>query len=141
VPQSVQLSVSGLYTAPSDFAGLPPGALDAAVNVESRHKNILESRRGFDALSNTELVGDSWVKFFNFPVSGVDRVIGLTKNGNLYYYTGSGVSLLSGYSTGILPPNDLAKNRFIRGNQNMYLTEQTGVLSLSSGRFRLNCGY
>ncbi len=131
--QSVQLNVSGLYTAPSDFAGLPPGSLDEAINVESRHKNILESRRGFDALVSTELVGDSWARLFNFPVLGTDKVIGLTANGSLYYYNGSGVTLLSGFSTGIVAPDDLAKNRFIRGGQNMYLTEQTGVLSLSSG--------
>lgn len=46
--QNVNLSVSGLYTAPNDFSGVPPGAMDIADNVSIDQKNILSSRRGFD---------------------------------------------------------------------------------------------
>ena len=45
--QNVNLSVAGLYTSPNDFSGVPPGALDVAVNVSIDQKNILSSRRGF----------------------------------------------------------------------------------------------
>jgi hypothetical protein len=135
VAQSIQLNVAGLYTAPSDLAGLPPGALDAAVNVESRHRNILESRRGFEALLGTELIGAHWERIFNFPILGVDRIVGLTSGGDLYYYneTTDAIVALTGYSSGLVNPDALAKSRFIRGGQNLYITDQSGVLSLSSG--------
>lgn len=131
--QNVQLSVSGLYTAPSDFAGLPPGSLDEAVNVESRHKNLLEYRRGFDGLSGSTLSGDSWARLTNFPVSGTDRVIGLSGSGDLYYYNGSTLVAMSGLNSGYVAPNALAKNRFVKGGQNLYITDQSGVMSFSSG--------
>jgi len=135
VAQSIQLNVAGLYTAPSDYAGLPPGALNVARNVESRHRNLIESRRGFEGLPGSELIGAHWERLTNFPVLGIDRIVGLTSEGDLYYYnaaTGLPV-LLSGFSTGLVNPNALAKARFIRGGQNLYITDQSGVLSLSSG--------
>lgn len=46
--QDVNLSVAGLYTAPNDFSGVPPGALDDALNVAIDQKNLLASRRGFN---------------------------------------------------------------------------------------------
>ena len=133
--QNVQLAVSGIYTAPSDYAGLPPGSLDVASNVESRHKNLLESRRGFDALLNTELIGAHWVRLFDFPIGGVDRIVGITSLGDLFYYNEGITTLVAvpGFSAGLASPNVLAKSRFIRGGQNLYITDQSGVLSLSSG--------
>lgn len=131
--QTVQLSVSGLYTAPSDYSGAPPGALSSAVNVESRHKNLLECRRGFDALASTDLGGGKyWVRLFNFPVDGDDCIIGLSSDGSLYYYDGT-LHLIDGANSGFVPIDSMAKNRFVRGGQNMYLTDQSGVYSLSSG--------
>lgn len=46
--QAVNLSIAGLFTAPNDFSGVPPGAMDEATNVAIDQKNILSSRRGFD---------------------------------------------------------------------------------------------
>jgi hypothetical protein len=133
--QSIQLSVSGLYTAPSDYAGLPPGALNAARNVESRHKNILESRRGFEGLPGTAGVGVYAKRLTNFPVDGLDSIIRLSSDGDLEYYdpaTDAWVSL-DGYVAGLVDPNALAKTRFVRGGQNLYITDQAAVLSLASG--------
>ncbi len=50
--QSVNLSIAGLYTAPNDFSGVPPGAMDEAVNVAIDNRNILSSRRGFSQYSD-----------------------------------------------------------------------------------------
>lgn len=133
--QSVQLAVSGLYTAPSDYAGLPAGALDEAQNVESRHKNILESRRGFESLPGSAHGGVYFKRLTNFPVVGVDRIVGLTSAGDLEYYDAAGDAMvaLDGDSSGLVDPNALAKGRFNRGGQNLYITDQSGVLSLASG--------
>ncbi len=133
--QSVQLSVSGLYTAPSDYAGLPPGALDVAMNVESRHKNILESRRGFEAVTGTESLSSHILRITNFPVTATDAQIILTSTGYLNYHHNGDLTqtALPGYTSGLVEINRLAKNRFLRGNQNLYITDQSGVLSFSSG--------
>lgn len=133
--QSVQLSVSGMYTAPSDFAGLPPGSLDAAVNVESRHKNLLESRRGFESVDGTASLSDHIIRITNFPVGGTDASIILTSDGDLnYHHAGDGSqTALPGFTSGLVAPDVLAKNRFVRGGQNLYLTNRDGVLSYSSG--------
>lgn len=133
--QSIQLSVSGLYTAPSDYAGLPQGALDVANNVESRHKNLLESRRGFEGLPGTADGGGHTARLTNFPVDSVDSIIRISSDGDLECYDEGGDvwAPLDGYSSGLVAPNVLAKNRFIRGGQNLYVTDQSSVLSMASG--------
>lgn len=137
--QSVNLSVSGVYTSGNDYNGLPPGALDLGKNVESPYKNILEPRRGFDGLLDSVIAGATIVRLINFYIAGADRIVALTNEGDLFYYDEAmvpnpWVAVPGDFSTGIIPPNALnGKSRFVRAAQNLYLTSQDGVRSLSSG--------
>jgi hypothetical protein len=137
--QSVNLSVSGIYTSGNDMNGLPPGALDSAVNVESRYKNTLEPRRGFEGLENSSITGKTIVRMVDFTIDDEDRLIVLTNTGDLYYYDdtllpGDPWVAVPGFSTGVIAPDSInGKSRFVRANQNLYLTSQDGVRSLSSG--------
>ncbi len=134
--QSVNLSVSGLYTSLNDYQGLPPGAFDVADNVESRYKNVMEPRRGFEGLPNSSMDPAHFIRLTNFLVSGVEREIGLTSDRDLRYYTGANPwPLLPGsLSQNIQAPDAInAKCRFITAGQNLYLTAQDGVRSLASG--------
>ena len=132
--QDVNLSVAGIWTAPSDFNGSPEGALTDAVNVESRYKNVLEPRRGFEELPDSAIALTHIVRMINFTVDNLDRLIGLTAAGDVNWYNASTDTwtAIPGLSAGIQKPNTLAKSRFIRGNQNLYLTTFEGVLSLAS---------
>lgn len=140
MPQSVNLSVSGIYTSGSDLNGLPPGSLDEAINVESRFKNTLGPRRGFEYLENSTVDLITFPRMINYSVLGSDRLVALQSDGAWVYYN---VGLLPAspwaaipgdQSTNLLNPNDmLAKCRFIRAGQNLYLTTRGGVKSLSSG--------
>ena len=132
--QSVNLSVAGIYTAPSDLAGSPPGSLDVANNVESRYRNLLEPRRGFDSLTNSAIAATNFVRLVNFPVDGAERIIALTDLGEVLWYDAVALDwfAIPGLSTNINPINRLAKSRFVRGAQNLYLTTLSGVLSMAS---------
>ncbi len=135
--QSINLSVSGIYTSINDMNGLPPGALNAAVNIESRYKNVLEPRRGFEGLLNSSLDPVTLRRLINFYISGTDRVVALTSAGNLVYFTSGGtpwVAIPGDFSSGVTDPDSInAKARFIKAGQNLYITSQDGVRSLSSG--------
>lgn len=134
--QNINLSVSGIYTSLSDYNGLPPGALDVADNVESRYKNVIEPRRGFEGLPDSEMNLTTFRRLINFPVAGVDRIIALTSARDLVYYTGANPwpALPGDVSSSIMNPNDLnAKSRFTVAGQNLYVTAQDGVRSFSSG--------
>jgi hypothetical protein len=133
--QTITLQVSGLYTSLNDYQGLPPGALDEANNVESRYKNVLEPRRGFEGLADSVIPAAYFLRLTNFHVVGTDRIIGLTSDDELVYYTGAAWSAIPGdVVTNIQPPDAiLAKCRFITAGQNLYVTAQDGVRSLSSG--------
>jgi hypothetical protein len=133
--QSINLSVSGLYTSLNDMNGLPPGALSTANNVESRYKNTLEPRRGFVELINSTIAGVTLKRLINFYMSGIDRTLALTSAKDVRYYNGTGWSSLSGnFASNINPPDSIhGKSRFVRAGQNLYLTSNDGVRSLSSG--------
>lgn len=134
--QNINLSVSGLYTSLNDYNGLPQGALDVADNVESRYKNVMEPRRGFESLEDAAMDLLHYVRLCNFFVSGTDRIIALTSDGDLVYYTGANPwpAIPGDFSTGIEPPDAInGKSRFIVAGQNLYVTAQDGVRSLSSG--------
>jgi hypothetical protein len=137
--QSVNLSVSGIYTSGNDMNGLPPGALDGATNVESRYKNTLEPRRGFEGLDDSALAPVQISRLTNFFIDDEDRIIALTNEGDLLYYDpdlvpNPWVAVPGDFSSGIIAPNAInGKSRFIRAGQNLYLTSQDGVRSLSSG--------
>ena len=131
--QSLNLSVSGLYTATSQLDGLPPGSLSVARNVESRHKNLMESRRGFEGIPNAAITGVNIVKSTNFVYDNISRVFILTDAGDLKYYDGTTPYVTPpGISTGITnPDNRNARSRLLKAAQNLYVTSKEGVRSLS----------
>lgn len=132
--QTVVLQVSGVYTAINDYDGLPPGALNRAVNVESRHKNLFEPRRGFESLPGSAISNVSHNRLTNFTIDGQMRTVSLTSAGDVVYYdanTDAWVQV-AGLSQNVSSIDTLAKPRFVRGNQNLYLTTRDGVLSLAS---------
>jgi hypothetical protein len=136
MPQSLNLSVSGLYTSLNDYNGLPPGALDAADNVESRYKNVLEPRRGFESLEDSAMALVHLVRLTNFYVLGEDAIVALTSEGDLVYYDGSNPwpAIPGDVVTNLMAPDAVnGKCRFIHAGQNLYLTAQDGVRSLASG--------
>lgn len=136
--QNLNLSVSGLNSSISDYNGLPPGALTVADNVESRYKNVLEPRRGFELLPDSEMLAAHQIRLTNFYLLGADRVIGINNLGQLNYYSGVNPWLavpgVLNVVTHITPPDETdAKSRFIHAGQNLYVTSQDGIRSLSSG--------
>jgi hypothetical protein len=62
--QSVNLSIRGLFTYPSELSGAPEGALQVADDININRANIAEPRRGFD-----RQVGD-----FNSPSNRADKM-------------------------------------------------------------------
>jgi hypothetical protein len=133
--QNINLAVSGLYTSSNDMHGIPPGALTTANNVESRYKNVLEPRPGFDGLASSTIASANLKRIVNFFVGGTDRTVGLTSLNDVRYYNGSGWTALSGsFSSNVTPPDSTnAKSRFLKAGQNLYLTASDGIRSLSSG--------
>jgi hypothetical protein len=136
--QNLNFSVAGLFTSLNDFNGLPPGAMDVADNVEIRFKNVMESRRGFDGLTDSALEGVHFIRMLNFYIEGTDRVVALTSNGDVLYYTGTEgdpwPAVPGSLVTNITAPDSVnGKSRFYVAGQNLYLTAEDGVRSLSSG--------
>ncbi len=134
--QNINLAVSGIYTSINDYNGLPPGALDAADNIEVRYKNVAEPRRGFEGLTNSNVPNIHFIKITNFYINNVDSVIGLTSDDDLVYYTGANPwpSVPGNVSSNIIAPNAVdGKCKFVRAGQNLYVTAQDGIRSLSSG--------
>lgn len=130
--QDVNLQLNGLYTAPSDFEGSPDGSLGVADNTEIRYANLGEARRGFETLTPSEI---AFKRLINFFVGGSDTIVALTENGDLVYDNNTDPwPALTGDVTDIFPPDEfLAKSRFIKGDQNLYVTSSGGVKSLASG--------
>jgi len=72
----------------------------------------------------------------NFYIEGVSRVVALSSENKLVYYDGTNPwpEIPGDVVTNILPPDEMnAKSRFIRAGQNLYVTAQDGIRSLSSG--------
>jgi hypothetical protein len=133
--QTINLSVSGIYTSMNDMNGVPPGALTEADNVESKYKNTLEPRRGFQELTNSTIVSATIKRLINFNINGSDSTVAYTSSNDVRYYNGSGWTTLTGsFATGISAPNaTFAKSRFVKAGQNLYLTSSDGIRSLCSG--------
>lgn len=135
--QNINLSVSGINTNQNDYNGGPPGGMNVCDNMEIRAKNLGGPRRGFNALLFSQIGTAKIIRLTNFPVLGVDVPVALTDAGNWYYWVGgsSPWSIIPGsYSHGISPPNSLlGRSRFLIADQNLYLTTNDGVRSLSSG--------
>lgn len=134
--QTLNFSIAGIYTSLNDYNGLPPGALDAADNVEIRYKNVLEPRRGFEELADSAMTDIHFLRLSNFYIAGTDRVVGLSSDGDLLYYTGANPwpAIPGTVTTGIVAPDAVnGKSRFVHAGQNIYVTAQDGIRSLSSG--------
>lgn len=132
--ESLNLSVSGLYTATSQLNGLPPGSLAVARNIESRHKNLVESRRGFEGIPDSAIAGVDILKATNFVYNDTSRVFVLLSSGALKFYVGGGTpyTSLPGFSTGLTnPDNRNARSRLLKAAQNLYVTSADGIRSLS----------
>jgi hypothetical protein len=136
--QSINLTVSGLYTNLNDYNGLPQGALKVARNVESKSKNLLQSRNGFE-LAYPLIEDETIIKMTDFYIDSVLSAVVLTDAGNVYYFDESAVPdpdwvLIPGISADVFAPDIInAKSRFYNISQNLYLTSLDGIRSLSSG--------
>lgn len=133
--QTINLSVSGLYTSSNDMSGIPQGALTEADNVESKYKNTLEPRRGFVGLPSSTITSVNLKRLINFYINGSDSTLAYTSASDARYYNGSGWTAIPGsFSSGINDPDSvLSKCRFVKAGQNLYLTSNDGIRSLSSG--------
>lgn len=127
MPQPTKLKISGLYTAPNDFSGVPEGALDVADNIVIDQVGLAEPRRGYNYVSgNLPLSNDQVKQFTNFQSK---QVIAYS-NTSLAYYTGSAWSTYTG--TYAPPDSVLAQVRFFEANQNLYISTSTGVFKLAT---------
>jgi hypothetical protein len=132
--QNVNLSVAGLYTAPNDFSGVPPGALDVADDVVIDQKNVLGPRRGFaafgDAVSLTPgVVADRITSFSTAQISELtEYVIARLSDGTLKRSAGPGETANSWpvWSGTFLDPADDAKLRFFESNRRKYVLTSEG---------------
>ncbi len=133
--QNITLKYKGLWTAGSDLEGLPSGSCLIADNVESRYTNLAEPRNGFESYPVTATPdGGAIIRTIDFYVLGALTQIALTSLGNLYYQAAGAWVALPGLNSSISPPNATnAKCRFLKMNQNLYLTTAGGVLSMCSG--------
>lgn len=124
--QQVQLKVKGLYTAPNDFSGVPDGALEVADDCVIDNDNLIEPRRGFDAI--TQSIGisgeriDKWVNYQGF------KIVHFGTNQMAYYSAG-----WNSYSgTYAFPDSVLAKCRFVEAQQNLYISTSVGIKKLDA---------
>lgn len=133
--QNVNLSIAGLYTAPNDFSGVPPGAMDEAVNVAIDQKNILSSRRGFDSFGNPisitpGVVANRTTSFSTTQIGGVNteyKIARLSDN-TLIRSAGPGEDQDAYYAwpgTFEDPASD-AKLRFFESNRRKYVLTSEG---------------
>ena len=133
--QNVNLSVAGLYTAPNDFSGVPPGAMDEANNVAIDQKNILSSRRGFalygDEVSATPgVVANRITSFSSAQIDSTQTEYCITRLSNdvLERSAGPGETAGAWYTwPGLFedPASD-AKLRFIESNRRKYVLTSSG---------------
>lgn len=133
--QSVNLSIAGLYTAPNDFSGVPPGAMDEALNVSIDQKNILSPCRGFnwfkDAVSATPgVVANRLTSFSTSQIGSVQTEYCITRlsNDTLQRTAGPGESANAWFtwSGTFSDPATDAKLRFFESNRRKYVLTSDG---------------
>lgn len=126
--QSVDLEIKGLYTAANDFTGAPKGGLERADECVIDQDNLLEPRRGFEALTyhfaNTDDRGNEATNYQTYKIAhyGGDSVA--------RYDNSTGWNVYSG--TFNHPDTQLAKSRFMQALKNLYITTSTGVKKLDA---------
>lgn len=137
--QVLNFALSGLNLSQSDYNGAPAGSLVIADNVESLYPNIMQPRRGFDAIPNTAIPGQEFLRITNYLVNLIPSIIAIPTNRVLKYF-----NLISN-TWNLLPvafpdwltvnnPNiPYANSRFVEAGQVLYVTAADGPRSLPSG--------
>lgn len=125
VQQFVNLKLKGLYTAPSDFAGVPDGALDIANDIVIDEESLAEPRRGFIKVTGNLPASNDRVN--NFTSYQTKQIIAYTST-KLAYYAGSSWTTYSG--TYAPPDATLSLVRFMEANKNLYISTSAGVYKL-----------
>lgn len=121
--QTLDLSVSGLYTSPNEFSAVPPGALLVADNTVIDKPNIAQSRRGqkkYAELSSAPNKGFDYKDFFLVNY-GTSLAIDSDHAGTFTNYTGL-----------FEPPTADVRIRSSQQNENIYLTTLRGILKLDT---------
>lgn len=129
--KSLDLKLSGLWTAPNDYT-CPPGALDVADNVVIDQKNLGESRRGFETL-----IDNSGSGLDGFPVLSLTATELNTTVFDLLTYrynasTPEGRLLLDDADTitgdnRFLPPPGAIRPRMLNWGEYIYVTSDEGI--------------
>lgn len=119
--QLLQVRHKGIYTSPNEFSSVPDGALLKANNCILTVDNILESRRGFDRVSQLPSADDRYSRFEFYQ----DQMMATYSNGKLSYKNGASFTALSGtYSD---PDSLLARRRFLLASSCLYMTTAAGI--------------
>lgn len=124
--QSLTLDVKGLYTYSSDVAGVPPGTLSVADNVNITRLNILEPRRGFEYQYN-----GANVLTFGSSSDRVKKFVFWKENNYIHYASTFALFSSSGVSsrgTLVTPTNASSIRDVSFSNKNLYVTNSTGLL-------------
>lgn len=124
--QKLDLELRGLYTAPNNLSGIPPGALAVANNVVINAKSLIDSRRGQTQYGSPLTIGAGQInKLFNYSSS---LIVNYTDK--MAYDAGSGT--WTNYSGTYLPPATGFKMRSLEALRNFYFTTSTGVYKIDS---------
>lgn len=128
MPQSLNLSVKGLFTNFNDLSEVPIGGLKVADNIVINKNGIGEPRRGMDRLVYTlPLSTDRADKLLQYQ----DTLLVHYDQSNLAYYSDTqGIVPYQGTFTH--PDTNLAKIRGAEANQNLYLTTSNGIQRLDA---------
>lgn len=133
--QSVNLSVAGLYTAPNDFSGVPPGAMDEARNVAINQKNVLSSRQGFDAFGDPVsltpgVVANRITSFRTSQIADTAVEYCINRTSELILQRSAGPGEAAGswhtWSGTFADPASDAKLRFFESNRRKYVLTSLG---------------
>ncbi len=124
--QKLELQIRGLYTAPNNLSGVPPGSLEIANNLVINAKNLAETRRGQTQYGSPLIVGSDQVnKLFNYSSSLI-----VNYADKMAYDSGAGAWV--DYSGTFLAPSATNKIRSLEALRNFYWTSSTGIWKLDA---------
>lgn len=124
--QALEVTNSGLHTAPNPFSSVPKGAMLLADNCVIDSNNVLESRRGFDRLAAFTDANARATRYTSFQ----NILMGAYGNRTIAYYSSNAWHALSGsYSH---PDATLARLRFLQAASNLYFTTSSGIQKLDT---------
>lgn len=125
--QKLELQIRGLFTAPNNISGVPPGALETADNLVINSKNLIESRRGQTQYGTPlTLTGDEQAnKLFNYSSSLI-----VSYADKMAYDAGSGS--WTDYNGTYLQPTATNKIRSLEALRNFYFTSDTGIYKIDA---------